>query len=81
MEVHLSPSESRLANTVVMEVANRGAVPLSTLTFTLRGEFVVARCQVRQETWMDASYDRRASLLEIKLDTPACSREKLPMFA
>ncbi|MDD4336722.1 MAG: hypothetical protein PHH46_05010 [Firmicutes bacterium] len=70
MEVHLSPSESRLANTVVMEVANRGAVPLSTLTFTLRGEFVVARCQVRQETWMDASYDRRASLLEIKLDTP-----------
>jgi hypothetical protein len=70
MEVHLSPSESRLANTVVMEVANRGAVPLSTLTFTLRGEFEVAGCQVRQETWMDASYDRRASLLEIKLDTP-----------
>lgn len=70
MEVRLSPSESRLANTVVMEVANRGAVPLSTLTFTLRGEFEVAGCQVRQEIWMDASYDRRASLLEIKLDTP-----------
>ncbi|MEA4883117.1 MAG: hypothetical protein VB144_05595 [Clostridia bacterium] len=70
MEVRLHPSQGVFQNTVVMDVINSGVAPLSTLSFTLRGEFAVEGCQVRQGSWNAARCDRRASLLSVQLDTP-----------
>lgn len=48
MEVHLSPRDGTLQNTVVMHVVNAGQEPLGKLAFTLKAEFTVENCQVRQ---------------------------------
>lgn len=48
MEVHLSPRDGTLQNTVVMHIVNAGQEPLGKLAFTLKAEFTVENCQVRR---------------------------------